>query len=93
MIIIDIFATVGDDGMLRIWSIKKNNMIKSHNIGWAGRSVAWHPTGSCLAVGLHETVKGGYNKKGGKQNPKSKQSKSKASSSNAKASGILYMEY
>jgi WD40 repeat protein len=73
----DIFATVGDDAMLRIWSIKKNNLVKSHNIGWPGRSVAWHPSGNVLAVGLHETVKGGGVKKGGKSG---KQGKNKSNS-------------
>ena len=56
----DIFASAGDDGSLRIWSIKKNCMLGHVNVGHAVRSVAWHPSGSIIAVGLFETVKGGY---------------------------------
>ena len=69
----DIIATVGDDSTLRIWSIQKNAMLRAEQVGWASRSVAWHPSGGVLAVGLYETVKGGLAKggasKGGKKGP------------------------
>lgn len=81
----DVFATVGDDGMLRVWSIKKNCLLKSHNIGWPARSIAWHPSASIVAVGLHEIVKGGY-KKGGKQ-------KGKAASVDSNGKGDHYLLY
>lgn len=72
----DIFASAGDDGSVRIWSIKKNCMLGHVNVGHAVRSVAWHPSGSIIAVGLFETVKGGYqsstNSSGSKANSKKK---------------------
>lgn len=58
----DIIATVGDDRTLRIWSIKRNAMLKVVKLYWPARSVAWHPLGTALAVGFHEAVKGGYKK-------------------------------
>lgn len=41
----DIVATAGDDGTLKIWSIRANRMLYSTKIGHAARSVAWHPSG------------------------------------------------
>ena len=65
----DIYATVGDDSTLRVWSVSQNSQLKSHNVGWPARSVAWHPCSepggvSLLAVGFMEAVKGGVAKKG-----------------------------
>lgn len=56
----DLFATVGDDKTLRMWSIKKNCMVKSVPLHWPARSVAWHPLGTALAVGFFEGTKGGH---------------------------------
>ncbi len=60
----DIVATVGDDGTLRIWSLKQNKMLKCVKLGWPARCVAWHPLGTMLAIGFHESVKGGFNQAG-----------------------------
>lgn len=60
----DIYATVGDDKTLRIWSIKKNCMIKCVQLYWPARCVAWHPLGTAIAVGFFEASKGGLKKKG-----------------------------
>lgn len=66
----DLFATVGDDATLRLWSVSQNKPLAQINIGWPGRSVCWHPGSltdenglSLLAVGFHEAVKGGVAKK------------------------------
>lgn len=42
----DIVATVGDDGTLRIWSVKRNRMLAVQQLHWPARSVAWHPLGA-----------------------------------------------
>ena len=98
----DIFASAGDDGSVRIWSIKKNCMIGHVNVGHAVRSVAWHPSGSIIAVGLFETVKGGYksssNSSGNKANSKMKKKKvaspgPETTASSAVAAVKLYSVY
>ena len=70
----DLFVSVGDDSTLRLWSIGRNCPLSQIDIGWPGRSVAWHPfstTGtngvSFVAVGFMEAVKGGVAKKGDKK--------------------------
>ena len=65
----DVFASVGDDSTLRIWSVTQNRQRAFFNVGWPARSVCWHPCSepggvSLLAVGFHEAVKGGVAKKG-----------------------------
>lgn len=60
----DIVASVGDDATLRVWSISKKCMLHAEPLHWPARSVAWHPSGKLLAVGFHESVKGGYNRSG-----------------------------
>lgn len=68
----DLIATAGDDGTLRIWSMKRKAMLKCLDLQWPARSLAWHPLGAVIAVGFHESVKGGH--KGGR---KGKQKKGK----------------
>jgi len=34
-------GTVGDDGTLRIWSVKKKKLLHSVDLGHGSRSVAW----------------------------------------------------
>lgn len=66
----DIFATVGDDAVLRIWSVKRNCCIAAKKLLRPGRALAWHPVGSLLAVGLLENekkAKGGKKGKGEKK--------------------------
>lgn len=48
----DLFATVGDDAILRVWSTKKHCCLAASKLPRAARTVAWHPTGYLLAVGL-----------------------------------------
>ena len=59
--------------MLRIWDINTatKTMVGHVNVDWPARSVAWHPSGLYLAVGLFETVKGGHSG-GGKGGTKKK---------------------
>ena len=42
----DIFASAGDDGALRVWSLKKNCLLGWVDVGHPARSVAWHPSGN-----------------------------------------------
>ncbi len=60
----DIFATVGDDKVLRLWSIKYNRCIHAKILPRASRCLAWHPQTSILAVGLEELKKSGGKGKG-----------------------------
>ena len=78
----DCVATVGDDATVRLWSISAKKMIGCFVLQWPGRSIAWSPDGSILAVGLHELTKGGL--KGKKQKKKGKKvSAATAQGSNA----------
>lgn len=89
----DIYATVGDDSTLRVWSVSQNRPLVQVPIGWPGRSVCWHPgsvTGqggvSLLAVGFHEAVKGGV-AKGGKKGDASKAKDGKKEDKGASSGG------
>eukprot|EP00595_Chromulina_sp_UTEXLB2642_P001802 CAMPEP_0196761886 /NCGR_PEP_ID=MMETSP1095-20130614/1198_1 /TAXON_ID=96789 ORGANISM="Chromulina nebulosa, Strain UTEXLB2642" /NCGR_SAMPLE_ID=MMETSP1095 /ASSEMBLY_ACC=CAM_ASM_000446 /LENGTH=2526 /DNA_ID=CAMNT_0042111955 /DNA_START=12 /DNA_END=7592 /DNA_ORIENTATION=- len=68
----NIVATVGDEGTLRIWSTGSTDesfeLLGHLCLGWAARSLAWHPSGTLIAVGFMESVKGGVlsKKKDGK---------------------------
>lgn len=66
----DIVVTVGDDSVLRIWSISKNAMVSHQLLEWPARCVAWHPTGTCVAVGFHEAVSASGRKKATKSKTK-----------------------
>ena len=48
-----IFATVGEDRSIRVWSLKEKRMLRQARLPAKGRSVAWHPTEGCdhVAVG------------------------------------------
>ena len=45
-------CTVGDDGTIRLWDIPSRRMIMSRDLGAQGRSVAYHPDGTQVSVGL-----------------------------------------
>jgi WD40 repeat protein len=48
----DEFATVGDDGVLRIWSLSRRLCLRRLALECAARSVAWSPNGTVLVVGV-----------------------------------------
>lgn len=48
----DEFATVGDDGVVRIWSLSKKRCIRRCMLEVAGRAIAWSPDGEHIAVGV-----------------------------------------
>jgi WD40 repeat protein len=48
----DEYVTVGDDGMLRVWSILRKNCLRRLNIEVASRAVAWSADGTRLIVGV-----------------------------------------
>ena len=50
----DIYATAGDDGLLRIYSVKSNTVLCSKDLGRAARALAWRPNGNLIAVGMNE---------------------------------------
>jgi len=74
----DLYATCGDDGTIRVWSIALNSMIECLVVDRPARCCAWNGAGNILAVGFHESEYGGGKKKTRKKGPKSK-SKSKSS--------------
>jgi WD40 repeat protein len=49
---LDEFVTVGDDGVLRVWSISQDICIRRVALECACRAVAWAPTGLQLVVGV-----------------------------------------
>lgn len=71
-----VFASAGDEGSLRLWSVSKNCLLGSAAVGHAARALAWHPSGAIIAVGFFETVKGGYKNKGGGGGEKNKKKES-----------------
>jgi len=48
----DQYATVGDDGILRIWSLSKKKAIKRIGLDGSSRALAWSHDGSLLVVGF-----------------------------------------
>lgn len=64
----DIFATSGDDSILRVWSIKRNSCIAAKKLTRPARTLAWHPLGTILAVGLTSPEE--MNRKAGKTGKK-----------------------
>ena len=62
----DIYATAGDDGLLRIYSVTMNTVLYSMDLGRSARALAWHPQGDLIAVGMNEfEADKAVNKKGG----------------------------
>ena len=45
-------VTVGDDCTVRVWDLAARRMVMVRDLGARGRSVAYHPDGSQIAVGL-----------------------------------------
>lgn len=48
----DEFATVGDDGVLKVWSISRNFCIRKLALECACRAISWSPNGNELVVGV-----------------------------------------
>jgi WD40 repeat protein len=72
----DLYATAGDDSILRVWSIKKNACLVAKKLPKAARCVAWHPIGSLLAVAFLSNDE--LNRKAGKGGGKAKKGSGKA---------------
>ncbi|KAJ8599148.1 hypothetical protein CTAYLR_008287 [Chrysophaeum taylorii] len=51
------YATVGDDKMLRIWSILERRQVRSHRLEMMSRACAYSPDGKHLAVGYGSPIK------------------------------------
>lgn len=48
----DEYATVGDDGVVRVWSISLRRCTKRTSLDVAGRALSWSPDGNHIAVGI-----------------------------------------
>lgn len=48
----DEYATVGDDGVVRVWSISLRRCIKRSSLDVSGRAISWSPDGRHIAVGI-----------------------------------------
>lgn len=48
----DEYCTVGDDGVVRVWSLEKRRCMRRTALEVAGRACAWSPDGSQIAVGI-----------------------------------------
>jgi WD40 repeat protein len=48
----DEYATVGDDGIVRVWSLSQRRCVRRCTIEVAGRCVAWSPDGTHIAIGI-----------------------------------------
>lgn len=46
------FVTCGDDGTVRVWHVPSRRMVMIRDLGTKGRSCAYHPDGSQIAIGL-----------------------------------------
>jgi WD40 repeat protein/Ca2+-binding EF-hand superfamily protein len=55
----DLYATAGDDGTVRVWSLSTKKCLRKRQLETMSRAVAWSPDGKQLAVGLGGRVVGG----------------------------------
>lgn len=46
------YATIGDDGMLKVWHYSAKYAIRRKNVKFASRAMAWSPNGSFIALGI-----------------------------------------
>jgi WD40 repeat protein len=51
------YATVGDDGMIRIWDVYSHNCLRAASLGMPSRAIAYSPDGARIAVGLGMPVR------------------------------------
>jgi microtubule-associated protein-like 6 len=61
----DIFATSGDDGTVRVWSISQGRLLRKVQLDAPSRCITWSPTGRRLLVGLGGSSRGLRQKKDG----------------------------
>ena len=54
----DVFATGGDDGTVRVWSIGQGRLLRKVQLGAPTRCLTWHPNGRKLLVGLGGSARG-----------------------------------
>ncbi|KAJ3339641.1 MAP/microtubule affinity-regulating kinase 3 [Gonapodya sp. JEL0774] len=50
----DRFATAGDDGWVKVWTVSGKGVMHRRNLGIKLRSCAWHPAGKSLAIGTDD---------------------------------------
>lgn len=48
----DEYATVGDDGVLRVWSLSQKKVIRRLKVDGSSRAIAWSEDGELLALGF-----------------------------------------
>lgn len=83
----DLYATVGDDRILRVWSVSRRRCLCAVPLTRAARVIAWHPAGDVLAVGLEEDRKANQKvKKGGSSSGKAASSGKKSGTKGKSAS-------
>jgi microtubule-associated protein-like 6 len=61
----DIFATSGDDGTVRVWSISQGRLLRKAQLDSASRCIGWSPNGRRLLVGFGGSARGLRQKKDG----------------------------
>jgi len=48
----DLYATTGDDALVRVWSISTRRVVRKMRLDSASRALAWSPDGKKICVGL-----------------------------------------
>ncbi len=61
----DLFATAGDDGTVRVWSIAQGRLLRKCQLDGPSRCLAWSPSGRRLLVGLGGSARGLRHRKDG----------------------------
>ena len=61
----DVFATSGDDGTVRVWSISQGKLLRKCQLDSPSRCITWSPSGRRLLVGLGGSARGLRMKKDG----------------------------
>ena len=61
----DVFATAGDDGTVRVWSVAQGRLLRKAQLDSSARCIAWSPSGRRLVVGLGGSARGVRQRKDG----------------------------
>ena len=48
----DIFATTGDDAMIKVWNVRTRRVLRKMKLDCASRALCWSPSGKHICVGL-----------------------------------------